>query len=64
MVEPSALAEGAGLQSSVKEFDLNLGFKSLRETTVPSTVPQGRLNLAQDASPGLGRERCQSRRDG
>ena len=27
-------------------------------TTVPSIVPQGRLNLAQDASPGLGRERC------
>jgi hypothetical protein len=27
--------------------------KSLREIGITSLVPQGRLNLAQDASPGL-----------
>ena len=34
------------------------GFRVCVRTIVPRSVPQGRLNLAQDASPGLGRERC------
>src|ERR1700730_483705 len=29
------------------------GFRACARTPVPTTVPKGRLNLAQDASPGL-----------
>jgi hypothetical protein len=30
-----------------------IGLKRVCETPFPNSVPQGRLNLAQDASPGL-----------
>ena len=41
------------------------GFRACVRTPFPNSVPQGRLNLAQDASPGLDFERTtQSRRDG
>jgi hypothetical protein len=36
-----------------------LGLESLRENQeFNNSVPQGRLSVAQDVSPGLGKERC------
>jgi hypothetical protein len=43
---------------------LSQRLKSLRENSTYKRVPKGRLRVAQDASPGLGKSHEQSRRDG